>query len=150
MRRDTWCPQSEGLLSREMTMNMQTGLLTRVLAQSLLVASMGLVAASPQEKPAMMAPMSMEGKVEINALLENDKVKVYEATFRPGAVAQSQLRPNRVVHYKTPGKLTRSYPDGKMEDRSFAAGDTFWLEAGTYQIKNTGTTTVKVMVVEVK
>jgi hypothetical protein len=131
-------------------MNLQTGLLTRVLAQSLLVASMGLVAASPQDKPAIMANMSMEGKAQINVLLENAKVKVYEAAFRPGDVAQSQLRPNRVVHYKTPGKLTRIYPDGKMEDRTFAAGDTVWIEAGTYEIKNTGTTTVKVMVVEVK
>lgn len=131
-------------------MNWQTAPLTHVLVQSLLAASLGLAAASPQDKPAMMASMAMAGKAEITILLENAKVKVYEVTFRPGDAAPSQLRPNRVIHYKTPGKLTRVYPDGKLEDRTFAAGDTIWIEAGTYAVKNTGMTTVKLMGIEVK
>jgi hypothetical protein len=131
-------------------MTMQTGPLTRVFAQSLLVASLGLAAASPQDKPDMMASTAVEGKAEIKVLLENAKVKVFEITFRPGDISQSQLRPNRVVHYKTSGKLTRIYPDGKMVDRTFTAGDTAWIEADTYAVKNTGMMTVKLMIIEVK
>jgi quercetin dioxygenase-like cupin family protein len=131
-------------------MNLQTGPLTRVLAQSLLVASMGLAAASPQDQPATMANVATDGKAEIKVLLENAKVKVYEVTFKPGDAAPSQLRPNRVIHYQTPGKLTRIYPDGKLEDRTFTAGDTVWIEAATYAVKNTGMTTVKLMGIELK
>jgi hypothetical protein len=131
-------------------MNFQVKSPTHVLALSLLIAGLGLGAASPQDKPVAMASVAVAGAPMLKVLLENDKVRVYEVTFKPGDVAKSQLRPNRVVHYKTSGTLTRIHPDGRTEDRTFTAGQTVWAEAGTYAVRNAGTSTIQLMGIEVK
>src|SRR5882672_10624168 len=55
-------------------------------------------------------------KVAIKVITENDKVRVYEATYAPGAentaVASSTLR---VVRGMKGGTLERRYADGKKE-----------------------------------
>jgi hypothetical protein len=55
-----------------------------------------------------------------------------------------------VVHYRTGGKLTRIYPDGRTEDRIFTEGQVLWVDEATYAVKNTGTKVVTLMGVEVK
>ena len=56
-------------------------------------------------------------------LIDNDKVRVYESTFPPGAEASNTPRPYRIVRALTDGKLVRSFADGRTETQEWKAGD---------------------------
>ena len=71
-------------------------------------------------------------------LFENDKVRVTESRFAAGAVSPSTARPGRVVHTVKGGTFTRIYPDGKKLKIETKTGETRWLEAETYEVRNTG------------
>ena len=125
--------------------------LMRLIAIVMLLSIGGLGNAFAQDKasgPKVEAPK--KGEPAIKSLVDNDKVKAYEATFKPGDVSSNRERKSRIVRYFTSGKLQRIYPDGKTEDRVFKAGDTIWIEGATYAVKNTTKSTVKLMVVEQK
>ena len=88
-----------------------------------------------------------KGEPTNKELINNDKVRVYESTFQPGDVSPNRARVDRVVHYFTSGTLQRTYPDGKIEDRVFKAGDTIWSEAKTYAVKNNTKSVVRLLIV---
>jgi len=56
-------------------------------------------------------------------LIDNDKVRVYETTFAPGAEASNMPRPYRIVRALTDGTLLRSFADGRTETIVWKAGD---------------------------
>src|SRR5258706_5607177 len=60
------------------------------------------------------------------AILENDKVKVFEVRYKPGEGSAARERPGRVVHALTDGTMLRTYPDGKTQKMEWKAGDTKW------------------------
>lgn len=83
--------------------------------------------------------------------LENDQVRIFEATFRPGDTAASVARPLRVIHVLKGGTLTRHYPDGKTEKRVFKTGDTVVSQASpAYAPKNEGKADIVLLVTYVK
>jgi hypothetical protein len=90
--------------------------------------------------------------VKMTVLLENDKVKAYEATYAPGAentaVATSALR---IVRALNGGTLQRSYADGKKEDVVWKSGEVKQIPPGpAYTTKNIGRTTLHLYVVQIK
>ncbi len=108
-----------------------------------------LNAASAQDKTKMDkgAP-----KVAIKVITENDKVKVFESTYVPGAentaVASSTMR---VVRALKGGTLERRYADGKKEKVEWKAGMVQIVPpSGAYTTKNIGKTTLQVYVVQLK
>ena len=58
-------------------------------------------------------------------LLDNDKVRVTETTFKPGEVSPSIERPYRVTKVLQGGKTVRTYADGKVAEREFKTGEVF-------------------------
>src|ERR1700682_6072917 len=108
--------------------------LAAVLA-GLLVPAFLLAVAAPAVAQDKAKPLEVKNKV----LLENDKVKVYELKYAPGAenkgVASSSTR---VVRALKGGTLQRTYADGKKEDIVWKAGDAKQLTASpAYTTKNT-------------
>jgi hypothetical protein len=99
---------------------------------------------------ATKAVAAKKGEPVSKTLIDNDKVRVYTSTFKPGDVSPNRARVQRVVHYMNAGTLQRTYPDGKTEDRKFKAGDVVWIEASTYSVKNVGKTPVTLYGMEVK
>ena len=83
-------------------------------------------------------------------LLENAHVRVVEFTLKPGQKSPMASRPNRVIYAITPaiGKLTGS--DGKTTDMNRKAGETWWRDAESLAVENTGKGEIRTVIVEVK
>lgn len=128
-------------------MNHFVNCLTRLSALMLFIAIAGLGSAAAQDKGAATAK---KGEAVVKVLIDNDKVRAYSTTFKPGDTSPSRARVQRVIHYMNAGTLRRIYPDGKTEDRKFKAGDVVWVEPATYAVKNVGKSTVQLYGVEVK
>jgi hypothetical protein len=48
------------------------------------------------------------------------------------------------------GKVRLHYPDGQSRDSEFKAGAVFYSDPVTHWAENTGTTTIRIMLVELK
>ena len=85
-------------------------------------------------------------------LLESDKVRVYEVTYKPGAENTSvPSSSSRVVRALKGGTIQRIYSDGKKENVIYKAGQVRLNEPGPgYTAKNIGKTQIVFYVVQVK
>jgi hypothetical protein len=83
-------------------------------------------------------------------VLENDKVRVLESTFKPGDVSPNRVRNPRVSYVAKGGTLERTYPDGRKTIVDRKTGSAEWNERDTYSVKNIGKTTVVLIGTEVK
>ena len=82
-------------------------------------------------------------------LLENDRVRVTETTFKPGDVSRVE-RKARTNYILTDGKLERTTKDGKKTVYERKKGTALWLEADNDVVKNIGSTTYIVIGVTAK
>ena len=90
--------------------------------------------------------------VQIKVIKENDKVRVFETTYAPGATNKSTNRNTyRVVRALSGGTLERTYEDGKKENVTYKTGEVHINEPGpTYSTKNIGSKEMKLYTVQVK
>jgi lipoprotein-anchoring transpeptidase ErfK/SrfK len=88
----------------------------------------------------------------MKVLMENDKVRAYEVTSRPGDVnAAIPSTTTRVIHVVQGGTQEYTYADGKKETRVRKTGDVYMGDVGpAYTAKNVGKTVFQVYVVQVK
>ena len=91
-------------------------------------------------------------KLTSKQLLENDKVRVVEFRYGPGAESPNGARPARVIRALTAGTLMRTYADGKTEKDEYKTGDVkyFGADAAVNKLKNLGKTDVVLFVVFLK
>jgi hypothetical protein len=119
-----------------------------VISASLLMLGFGGKAAFAQEKA--KADKASGGRT-VTVFVDNDRVKVYEGRFSPGEKSpQMSKRPDRVEFAITDGQMRHYYPDGKVEDVMWKAGEVKWSENATYQQENIGTTEFGIRVVQLK
>jgi quercetin dioxygenase-like cupin family protein len=83
-------------------------------------------------------------------LMDNPRVRVLEVTFAPGAEMPTHSHPDHLGYVTEAGTLTITGADGKAQVHEFKVGDTVWLPATSHSAKNTGSTQVRVLVVELK
>jgi beta-alanine degradation protein BauB len=95
-------------------------------------------------------PVKAASNVYKKVLLENDQVRVLQVEFAPGEVAPWHWHPNHVVYALTGGKLQITDKDKPASVLDIKPGDTMYLPAVTHMAKNIGTTTVKLVVTELK
>jgi hypothetical protein len=87
----------------------------------------------------------------VSVFVENDRVKVYEGRFAPGEKSpQMSKRPDRVEFALTDGQMRHYYPDGKIADVTWKAGEVRRSERATYQQENVGTSEFRIRVVQLK
>jgi len=79
-------------------------------------------------------------------LLENDKVRVTESTFKPGDVSRAE-RKTRTNYIVKSGTLERTTKDGKKTVYERKAGSAHYLAADTDVVRNVGKTTFVVVTV---
>jgi hypothetical protein len=110
--------------------------------------------AQDKAKDAKAAPAAKveKGKATIKVLLENDKVRVYETTYKPGdvntSIASSATRINRIMKG---GTLERTYADGKKETNTRKTGEVvFNAQIPAYTTKNIGKTDYQTYTVQLK
>jgi hypothetical protein len=111
-----------------------------------LLAGVGANQAMAAEKAKAAPP-----KQEVKVLVENDKVRVAENRWVPGAESENIARPNRVVRAVKGGTLQRIYPDGKKETVNWKTGEVkYFAKAEPYIVKNIGKSEVVLYVVGLK
>jgi hypothetical protein len=135
-------------------MTKATGLLAALLFLEFLLGGVVANPALAQEKKMdKSVQKAAAGQPTIKEIDKNDKVHIFDITFKPGDVAPSGTRPMRVIHALKGGTLERIYEDGKKETVQWKAGETkLFSEESTYAVtvKNIGKSVVQLLVVEVK
>ena len=82
--------------------------------------------------------------------LENERVRVCEVTFKPGAKIALHSHPDRVVYVVGGGTLAVAGPDGKTKDYTYEPGQMFWFTESSHSAVNNGKSEVKLVMVELK
>lgn len=102
-----------------------------------------------QTKSASLDPLVV-GPTIYRLVLENDRVRVLEARFRPGVTIGPHTHPDHVVVVTSAGKLAITSSDGSTQELDAKVGDTFFIDAGTHSARNVGTTEFVCVVTELK
>jgi quercetin dioxygenase-like cupin family protein len=82
--------------------------------------------------------------------LENPRVRVLEATLKPGDKEQTHSHPAYVIYVIEGGKFRNHRTDGTVTDGEFKTGDVIYRDPMTHWAENTGTTTIRLVLVELK
>ena len=133
-------------------MTKSPGLLAALLFPAFVLAGVVANPALAQEKKMQKSVQkATAGEVTLKEIEQNDKLRVYEATYKPGDVSPSAKRPMRVVHALKGGTLERTYTDGKRETVEWKTGDTRIIsEERPYAVKNIGKGVVHLLLVALK
>ena len=100
---------------------------------------------------AAKAAKAEKGKATVKVLHDDDKVRVVEATFKPGDEGANVARPLRVVRALKGGTLQRTYPDGKTEKVAWNTGEVKVQPPATpFTPKNVGKSDIVLYAVFVK
>ena len=86
----------------------------------------------------------------IRVKLENDRVRVLEATLPPGTKEKTHSHPAYVIYVLTGGKFRNHAADGKVTEGEFKSGDVIYREPLTHFAENIGDTTIQLILVELK
>ncbi|MBP6180374.1 cupin domain-containing protein [Flavobacterium sp.] len=95
-------------------------------------------------------PMKASPNVYKKVLLENDKVRVMEVEFKPGTAVAWHSHPNHVIYALTNGKIEITEKGKSASSMDIKAGTALYMPAVTHMAKNVGTTTIKLIVTEMK
>jgi quercetin dioxygenase-like cupin family protein len=87
---------------------------------------------------------------EVKARLENARVRVLEASLKPGEKEQMHSHPAYVIYVIEGGKVRNHAPDGTTSEAELKAGDVVYREPLTHWAENVGTTTIHMVLVELK
>jgi len=119
---------------------------SRVLFGAIVVVAASQFGASALAQDAMVAGAPIYKRV----LLENAKIRVMEAVFKPGDTIATHSHPDHFVYVASGGTLRIWGADGKFSDVTAETGQALWLDAQSHTAKNIGTTEIKLVVTELK
>ena len=83
-------------------------------------------------------------------LFENERVRVMEVTFQPGQKIAPHSHPDHYVYVAEAGTLRLFHPEGEPSDVTLQVGQVIWIPAETHWAENAGTTTIRLIVNELK
>lgn len=89
---------------------------------------------------------------ELKTLLENDQVRVYEATIKAGE-KESGFHTHAlpyVSYVQSGGKLDLRYPNGPPKTLELKTGEANWGNVETHAADNPGTADIRLMIIELK
>jgi quercetin dioxygenase-like cupin family protein len=86
----------------------------------------------------------------IGLKLENQRVRVLEATLKPGDKENTHSHPAYVIYVIAGGKFRNHAADGTVTDGEFKTGDVIYRDPVTHWAENTGNTTIRLVLVELK
>lgn len=95
-------------------------------------------------------PMKASANVYKKILLENEKARVMEVEFKPGTTAAWHSHPNHTIYALTNGKIVITEKGKTAMPMEIKAGTALYMPAVTHMAKNVGTTTIKLIVTEMK
>jgi len=87
----------------------------------------------------------------IHVTLDNEHVRVFEAALPPGWKENMHSHPTSIVYVIVGGTVRNHLPDGTTsEPTTLTAGQTLYRDPITHWNENIGTTTIRLIVVELK
>ncbi|HEY6914441.1 MAG TPA: cupin domain-containing protein [Paludibacter sp.] len=95
-------------------------------------------------------PVKVASNVYKKVVLNNEKVRVIEIEFAPGEVAPWHHHPAHVAYVLTGGDLEITDKGKTAQVVTLKEGEAMYLPAVTHMAKNVGTTTIKLVVTEIK
>jgi quercetin dioxygenase-like cupin family protein len=116
--------------------------------KTLLIAASAL-AISVTAAPTEQDPLHVDSSI-YNLKLSNDKVRAFIVQFKPGQSIAVHKHPDHVVHAITGGRIMIHEVGKEPMEMDVAAGTTLFLPAQSHSAKNTGKTTLRLFVVEIK
>jgi quercetin dioxygenase-like cupin family protein len=104
------------------------------------------------QSTALYAQDSVKVATEIHkkVLVDNDKVTMMEVEFAPGDVTPWHHHPNYLTYVLSEGQLEITVKGKQPEVANVKPGGYTYSPAETHMIKNTGTTPVKLLIIELK
>ena len=114
-----------------------------ICAATLLVALFASGAALSQD-PTVVNPTT------VHARLDNARVRVLESVLEPGQREKLHSHPACVMYVIEGGKVRSHAADGTTSEIEIATGATVYREPVTHWTENIGTTTIRIMLVELK
>ncbi len=103
----------------------------------------------PASKPASAQDPLVVGGDIYRVILENERVRVLEARFKPGAKIAMHTHPDHVVVVTSAGRLAITNAEGTQEHDA-KIGDTFYIPAESHSAENVGTTEFVCVITELK
>jgi quercetin dioxygenase-like cupin family protein len=99
--------------------------------------------------------VSMQDPLVVNAKsialkFENSRVRVLEATLKPGEKEKTHSHPAYVIYVIAGGKTRSHAADGTVTDAEFKTGDVIYRDPLTHWAENIGNTTIRLELVELK
>ena len=86
----------------------------------------------------------------IHVKLENDRVRVLEAILKPGDQEKLHSHPSYVIYVIEGGKVRNHALDGKASEQTLNTGDVLYRDPLTHWAENIGSTTIHLILVELK
>jgi quercetin dioxygenase-like cupin family protein len=82
--------------------------------------------------------------------LENPRIRVLEATLKPGDKEKTHSHPAYVIYVIAGGKIRMHGTDGTVTEAEFKTGEVIYRDAVTHWAENIGDTTIRLELVELK
>ena len=86
----------------------------------------------------------------VTVKVDNAQVRVLQAVLPPGAQEKPHSHPASVFYVIEGGKVRNHLPEGKVAETELVAGQTTYRDATTHWAENVGTTTIRLVIVELK
>ena len=93
---------------------------------------------------------AQEAAEPAKTLLQNERVRVIEVSFKPGAKTSTVSQPNRFLYALTDGALVFVPPGRTPYELSFKKGEALWLPSQQMATENDSGKEVRALVVEFK
>ena len=106
--------------------------------------TVAFIAAAYAQDPALVNAKTIKVK------FENDRVRVMEATLPPGVKEAVHSHPAYVIYVLEGGKYRNYAPGGKTTEGELKTGEVLFREPLTHAAENIGTTTMHMILVELK
>lgn len=117
------------------------GLSSRLaVAVALVIATLGVAAAQDTRAP----------RDVFKQVVDNERVRVFEVQFPPGAKVPPRAFMNHLLFMVTDGTLVFTDTGKTPYEMTFKAGETYWFSAITRGIQNDTDKLIRILVVEVK
>ena len=86
----------------------------------------------------------------ITVKIDNARTRVMEAVLEPGHKEAMHSHPSSIVYVVTGGTTRSHRPDGTTSETTWKAGDVVYRDPLTHWAENIGTTTIRLLVIELK
>jgi beta-alanine degradation protein BauB len=83
-------------------------------------------------------------------LIENDRVKVYESSQKPGEKLEMHEHPDFIVYPLTDSEVRFTYKDGTTKEMKFKKGEAAFSKSQWHAVENIGNSESRLLAIELK